>query len=107
MASRDVVGEQAGATWVRAAAFVSSGAYAALLTTRIGRRIERDHTWFVVMIGVFITLGWLSVEDRKAASRTFSYFVATGLPIIVRALYLYTELTDAIIEKIKDSGNQA
>lgn len=80
-------------------AFVSSCGYAALLTTGLGKRIEREHTWFVVMLGVFLTLGWLSVEDRKASSRAFTFFVCTGLPIIARALYLHTQLTNALIDR--------
>lgn len=103
MFKRDISGADEGFFWAKAGAFVSSCGYAALLTTKLGRRIEREHTWFVVMGGVFMTLGWLAAEDKKAASRTFTYFVCTGLPIMARALYLYskfiTDITDREIKK--------
>lgn len=84
-------------------AFLTSCGFSALITTRLGQRIEREHTWFVVMVGVFLTLGWLAVEDKKAATRSFAYFVCTGLPIIARALYLHSKIIDAIIDReIKD-----
>src|SRR5690606_16450753 len=98
MFKRGLGGAKEGFFWAKAGAFASSCGYSLLLTTKLGRRIEREHTWFTVMSGVFLTLGWLSFEDKKAASRAFVYFVCAGLPIMARALYLYskfiTDITD-------------
>lgn len=82
-----------------AGAFVTGSGYAALLTTRVGQRIEREHTWFVVMIGVMLTLAWFAAEDSRAARRAFVYFICTGLPIIARALYLQSRDIDAYINR--------
>lgn len=78
-----------------AGAFMSSTLYAMLLCTREGRKWDREHTWFVVVLGVFLTLGWLALDNRQAAQRAFTYFIATGLPIIARSLFMQSQATDA------------
>lgn len=60
--------------------------YALLLNTSEGRKWNQQHNWFTVIIGVFLTLGWLAIHDPKAAGRAFVFFVASGLPIVGRSL---------------------
>lgn len=82
-----------------AGAFMSSTLYAMLLCTKEGRRWDRDHTWFVVTLGVFLTLAWLALDNRAAAQRAFTYFIATGMPIIARSLLLQSQATDAAMKR--------
>lgn len=105
MFKRDETGSDPG-LWPKVGAVVSGALYAGLLTTRLGRRIEREHTWFAVMGGVFVTLGWLAAEDKRSSERSFTYFVCTGLPIMARAVYLYSQFTDDIIERELYRGNE-
>lgn len=107
MSKREIEGVQRGLPWAKVGAVATSALYAGLLTTRLGRRIEREHTWFTVMGGILITLGWLSVEDKKAAEKSFFFFVCTGLPIMARAIYLYSQFTDNIIDREMKRGNQS
>lgn len=106
MVKWEVNGVQRGLLWAKAGALLSGVAYAGLLSTRIGRRIEREHTWFAVMGGVFITLGWLATEDKRASERSFFYFVCTGLPMVARALYLYSHFVDNIIDREIGRGDK-
>lgn len=87
-----------------AGAFVSASGYAAILTTKLGQRVEREHTWFVVMIGVMLTLAWFAAEDSRAAKRAFVYFICTGLPIIARALYLQSQEYERTMNAHIDRG---
>lgn len=80
-------------------AFATGAMYAFLLSTKQGRKFDQQHNWFVVMIGVFFTLGWLAIHDPRAAGRAFVFFVATGLPIIARSLLLDSEEKDAITNR--------
>lgn len=107
MGNGDLSGTRRGLLWAKVGAVVSSSLYATMLTTKVGRRVEREHTWFVVMVGVLITLGWVSTEDDAAAKKSFGYFVLTGLPIIVRAIYLYSQFTSEIVNRELKRGNQA
>lgn len=107
MGNGDLNGMRRGLLWAKVGAVVSGIVYAGLLTTKAGRRLEREHTWFAVMGGVFLTLGWVSVEDEAAAKRSFGYFVLTGLPIMARAIYLYSQFTDDIINREINRGNKA
>lgn len=106
MIKREECGMERGLPWAKVGAVATGVVYAGLLTTRLGRRIEREHTWFAVMGGVFLTLGWLSVEDKKAAEKSFVYFVCTGLPIMARAIYLYSQFTDSIVDRELGRDNQ-
>lgn len=72
-----VNGDHRGLPWAKVGAVATGIIYAGLLTTRLGKRIEREHTWFTVMGGVFLTLGWVATEDKKAAERAFAFFVAS------------------------------
>lgn len=67
MSKWETGGMQRGLPWAKVGAVATGALYAGLLTTRLGKRIEREHTWFTVMGGVLLTLGWLSIEDKKAA----------------------------------------
>lgn len=106
MLKRELNGVQRGLPWAKVGAVVTGSLYAGLLTTKLGKRIEREHTWFTVMGGVLLTLGWVATEDKKAAERAFAIFVCTGLPIMARAIYLYSQFTDNIINREMKRGNQ-
>ena len=62
-------------------AFGSSVAYAFLLTTGIGRQFRLMYTWLSVVVGVGMTLGWLALVSRRAASLGLVLFAVTGAPI--------------------------
>lgn len=87
-------------------AFISGIAYAFLLSTRAGRRADREHTWFVTVIGVMMTLGWVATEDRDAAWKAFLAFIASGMPMIARALYLQSQQLTDLYERERGHGLQ-
>ena len=76
---------------------VSSVRYAQWLNTPLGRKWDTQHTWFVTVMGVFLTLAWLALHDPKAALKAFAFFVISGMPIVVRALALNSELVETIV----------
>lgn len=82
----------------------SATAYALLLNTRTGRRWADEHTWSTVVAGVSLTTAWLAVEDRKAASLNFVYFFVSGIPIIIRSLWLQLERYDAAMRRVTERG---
>lgn len=82
---------------------LTSTAFAFVLSTQTGRKWDRQHTWFMTTIGVMFTLAWLAMEDRRAASRAFFYFVVSGMPIIGRALILNDEEMDSITKNRQNS----
>lgn len=84
--------------------FASGVVYALLLNTAEGRKWSQQHNWFTVVVGVFMTLGWLAIHDSKAAGRAFVFFVASGLPIVGRAL-LQASQERAELEKAVSRGN--
>lgn len=47
--------------------FISSVGYALALQTKPGKRFDREHTWFATVMGVLLTLGWLSTDDDGGA----------------------------------------
>lgn len=81
-----------------AGAFATSAGYAWWLNTSHGRAMEDKHTWFTVVLGVFLTLWWLGRDDRDGAMRALLYFIASGIPMIVRALWQ----ADAELERISN-----
>lgn len=81
-----------------AGAFGTSIGYAWLLNTSYGKAMEDKHTWFTVVIGVFLTLWWLGRDDHGGAFRALIYFIASGIPMIVRALWQ----ADAELERISN-----
>jgi hypothetical protein len=73
--------------------------YAFLLSTEEGQRWDRKHTWFVTVIGVFLTLGWLAVDDPKAAFKALICFMVSGSPIVFRALFLENAKDSSLIRR--------
>lgn len=80
--------------------FASSIGYAFLLSTKEGRRWDRENNWFVVMIGVFLTLGWLAMTDPKAAAKGLVCFIVSGLPVMARAIILRNLSDDKTAERV-------
>lgn len=78
---------------------VTSIRYAQWLNTPLGRKWDQQHTWFVTVLGVMLTLAWLAVHDPKAAVKAFAFFIVSGMPIVVRALALETATLDALIDR--------
>lgn len=78
---------------------VTSIRYAVWLNTPLGRKWDQQHTWFVTVIGVMMTLAWLAVHDPKAAIKAFAFFIVSGMPIVVRALALETANLDTLISR--------
>lgn len=76
--------------------FVCSCAYAVLLSTRRGKQWADEQTWATVVGGVYLTLGLLAVEDKAAASKALVYFSVSGIPMIVRSLWLQLQTINAI-----------
>lgn len=74
-----------------AGCFACSVAFAAALTTQWGQRATLNHLWIAsfVVFGVAIVLAWLALVDMRAATAAFAFFVAGGLPMLMRAAYLY------------------
>jgi hypothetical protein len=85
---------------------VTSVRYAVWLNSPKGRKWDKQHTWFVTVIGVFLTLAWLAVHDPKAALKAFAFFVVSGTPIVVRSLSLESERLEAYINRETRSGDQ-
>lgn len=74
-------------------------AYAAILSTRSGRKFTVKHTWVTVVGGVLLVLTWLALIDANAALLALAFFVAGGTPMVIRSWWLevsyrneYTEL---------------
>lgn len=63
-------------------------AYAALLSSRTGRKFTVRHTWVTVVAGVSIVLAWYAVTDVTSALYVLAFFVAGGAPMIVRSWWL-------------------
>lgn len=80
---------------------VTSIRYAQWLNTPLGRKWDQQHTWFVTVIGVMLTLAWLAAHDPKAAIKAFAFFIVSGMPIVVRALALETANLDTLISREK------
>lgn len=76
--------------------FASSIGYAFLLNTKEGRRWNDEQNWFVVMVGVMLTLIWLSMTDPKAAIKAFICFIVSGIPIIARSLIIDNDNRDGV-----------
>lgn len=77
-----------------AGAFAASTTYALLLSTKQGRRWADEQTWSTVVAGVGMTLAWLATWRPRAAAWALLFFAVTGIPIVVRSLYLQLEKID-------------
>lgn len=78
---------------------VSSIRYALWLNSPTGRKWDAQHTWFVTVVGVMLTLAWLALHDPKAALKAFGFFVISGMPIVVRALNLESETLETFVNR--------
>lgn len=65
-------------------AFLAASLYAAALSTPWGTRFSLQKPHVATTIGVLIALGSMALVDLEAARLALYFFVATGLPIIVR-----------------------
>ena len=63
-------------------------AYAAILSTKRGRKFTVRHTWATVVLGVLFVLGWLATTDVNASILALAFFVDGGAPMIVRSWWL-------------------
>lgn len=84
--------------------FLSTSAYAALLNTSRGRHLTLYHTWATVVAGVALVLGWTSTQERHTTRTDLAFFVAGGIPLIVRSLLLSQRYTDEHIDYLR--GNR-
>jgi hypothetical protein len=74
----------------------TSVAYAMFLNSPTGRKWDTQHTWFMTVIGVSFTLGWLAITDPKAALKSLIYFAIAGTPVAIRAMYNELNQMEAI-----------
>lgn len=70
---------------------LTSTVYAFLLSTRVGRYLCSEQTWLTVVVGTLIVLGWVATVDVFAAVVTGAFFVAGGVPMILRSLLIQFE----------------
>jgi len=70
---------------------LSSTVYAFLLSTRVGRYLCSEQTWLTVVVGTLIVLGWVAVVDPAAALTVGAFFVAGGVPMILRSVLIQFE----------------
>ncbi len=80
--------------------FAASTAYALLLNTKWGKRWADEQTWVTVVAGTAMTTAFVALEDRKAASMTLLYFAVSGIPIILRSLWLQLERMESALDKL-------
>lgn len=74
-----------------AGCFACSAAFAAALTTQWGQAKTLDHLWIAgfVVVGVAGVLAWFALVNLPAALQALAFFVAGGLPMLIRAAYLW------------------
>lgn len=85
---------------------LTSTVYAFLLSTKVGRYLCSEQTWLTVVVGTLIVLGWVATVDVFAAAVTGAFFVAGGVPMILRSLLIQFEHYKAqIAMRSRDSGN--
>lgn len=81
-------------------ALATSTVYALALNTPVGRKWADEQTWATVVAGTALTLGWLATWRPKAAGWALLFFAVTGIPIVIRSLYLQ-------LQKIESALNRA
>jgi hypothetical protein len=79
--------------------------YAQWLNTPLGRKWDQQHTWFVTVVGVMLTLAWLAVHDLKAAIKAFCFFMVSGMPIVIRALSLDSARLETLISRERSQSD--
>lgn len=83
---------------------VSGVRFAMWMNSPTGRKWDEQHTWFVTVMGVTLTLAWYALHDWRGAMKVFGFFVLSGTPIVVRALALETQILEAYIAQEKKAG---
>lgn len=73
---------------IRLGLLITSTIYALVLTHPKGKEWADRQTWSTVVLGVGFTLGWMALEDEKAASKARDFFMWSAGPIIIRSLAL-------------------
>lgn len=62
--------------------------YAFALSTKLGRYLCAEQTWLTVVAGTLLVLGCMAYVDADAALLALSFFVAGGIPMIARSVYI-------------------
>ncbi len=83
---------------------VTCAGYAALLTTERGQELTRLYTWIAVVVGVAIVLAWMATVSMDAALMALLFFVAGGLPMILRSAWLQHRQQHELIEYLRKRG---
>ena len=75
-------------TTALAGCFVACTVDALLRSTRRGMWLSLNMTWLTVVLGVSLVLAWIATQPPHTAVIDLYFFVAGGLPIVVRSLLL-------------------
>ncbi len=62
--------------------------YAFALSTQLGRYLCSEQTWLTVVAGTLLVLGCMAYVDANAALLALAFFVAGGVPMIARSIYI-------------------
>ena len=89
--------------------FACSAAFAGVLTTQWGQEKTLSHVWIAsfVVFGVGLVLAWLAFVNLAAALQAFAFFVAGGLPMLFRAVYLWNRHKQQVIAHLQQRAQQA
>lgn len=68
--------------------FAACTAYAFWLNSKGGKWFALNVTWASVILGVSIVLAWIATQPAHTAQVDLLFFIAGGLPIVVRSLLL-------------------
>ncbi|HNS04358.1 MAG TPA: hypothetical protein PKM78_18480 [Anaerolineae bacterium] len=75
-------------TTALAGCFATCTGYALLLCTKRGMWLSLNLTWLTVVIGVGLVLGWIATQPPHTALTDLYFFIAGGLPIVIRSWIL-------------------
>ena len=89
--------------------FACSAAFAAALTTQWGQAKTLDHLWIAgfVVVGVAGVLAWFALVNLPAALQALAFFVAGGLPMLIRAAYLWNQHKQQYIAHLQQQAQRA
>lgn len=92
-----------------AGCFVCSAVYAVALTTQWGQEKTLSHVWIAgfVVFGVGLVLVWLYLVYPVAAMQALVLFVAGGLPMLIRATYLWNRHKQQYIAHLQQRAQSA
>lgn len=91
-----------------AGCFACSAAFAGVLTTQWGQAKTLSHVWIAgfVVFGVGLVLAWLALVNMAAALQALAFFVAGGLPMLIRAVYLWNRHKAQVIAHLQQRAQQ-